>query len=66
MEIRVNLFIGNRKFKTVVLCGFGFGFAGFGGFGSFGDLRIRCSWPAAQYSCYEEAGGGESERGGRQ
>ena len=51
----------------MVLCGFGFGFAGFGfaRFG-FGDLRIRCSWPAAQYSCYEEAGGGESERGGRQ
>ena len=65
MEIRVNLFIGNRKFKTVVLCGFGFGFAGFGGFGSFGDLRIRCSWPAAQYSCYEEAGGGEGIGEGR-
>ena len=65
MEIRVNLFIGNRKFKTVVLCGFGFGFARFG-FARFGDLRIRSSWPVAQYSCYEEAGGGESERGGRQ
>ena len=57
--------MGKRKYKKVVLCGFGFGFAGLG-FARFGDLRIRCSWPAAQYSCYEEAGGGESERGGRQ
>ena len=48
----------------MVLCGFGFGF-GFAGFGGFGDLSIRCSWPAAQYSCYEEAGGGEGIGEGR-
>ena len=35
--------MGKRKYKKVVLCGFGFGFAGLG-FGRFGDLRIRSSW----------------------
>lgn len=35
--------MGKRKYKKVVLCGFGFGFAGLG-FARFGDLRIRSSW----------------------